>query len=366
MGDNPQETFSPSVGGNEGIPAQPAIVFPVTGKSISAALLEYGMDVENDVKKFAKTPDGKKAVQIARSKGMTGTDEEILLNLYKNPLMMQEIYGNNEESDSDDDASAQSATPSPALLMSIYLGSPVYTFTSDYIRADMTGNPMANMFGASPVTIIDLKGKVSYSVINLMGLSAAIKSPVNHSTNEIGFTDYFLKITNANDASVTKKTGKFGEYQCAIHSIEVPVKEGKDADGKPDHSLYKMHALLSGDPQAMLTDDKSIKYSPAYKLFIEACFTNDLDAKLPAQIDWNMERAQKNPGLMVAYILRDENGNEAIYKLKNVTLNQPVDEGQFQIPQGYDIVTQEEFDQKLKSKYNFKNIMKQQLRTGGQ
>lgn len=340
------------------------IVFPVTGKKVNAIVLEYGMDHESDIKKMANTPNGKRVAEKARREGLKGSDEEILLELYANPQKISQTFKDQleteEEEDSYDNSDTEETVP-PSFLLAAFMGTPVYTFTADYIRGDLNKSEnntpsLLNMFGATPVTIIDLKNKTSYAIMNMFNTKAAIKSKINNSTNNIGFTDYFLKIQEATESKISQKNGQFEKYNCIIHTAEVPVKEQKDKDGKPDHTLYAVHQMLSGKWGAA-TGEPS--YSPEQKLFIEACFSNDLNNRMPSAIKENMANAQKTPGLMVAYILRNEKGNEIIYKLKNIAWDQSIDEGQFILPKDYPVMTEEEYQKKVTSSFfKLENLLK--------
>lgn len=334
------------------------IKFPETGKKVNAAILEYGYNLEKDIETLAAHPNGKKLAAECRKYGLSGSDKEVIAAYLENPQLIAKMSAKAEEESEEDYDISDNLKLSPAMLVKAFVGTFIYTYTPNYTRVELQKeeqpNSIMQMIGSS-VVILDMEANVSYSLINTFGVKAAITSPINNETNELGFSDYFLKLYNTPDAKVSKRTDKYSAYNCQVHLIEIPVREGKDKEGKPDHTLHSLHQMLSGD---FSPESEKVTYSPDAKIFIEAFFTEDLKNKLPKAITQNMKQAQKTPGVMVAYKIKDERGNEVIYELKKILFDQLVDEGQFIIPTGYEKMTDEQFQEKLKSQFSIGNLLK--------
>jgi hypothetical protein len=52
--------------------------------------------------------------------------------------------------------------------------------------------------------------------------------------------------------------------------------------------------------------------------------------------------------------LKDENGNSAVWRLTDVQLNQDIDEGEFQVPADYPVMTKEQRKQAIRAKMGLK------------
>lgn len=331
-------------------PEKKEILFPATGKFTKAVVLVYGMDYDKDLQKIISTPGGKEMVKTARTKGLKGTDIEVMRSLMQNPQLFEEIQKETEDmfynNDTPDDHFS-----SPSLVFNMFVGAPKFTITSHYIRSDIQAaengqTSFAGMFGGNPVGLVDLKNNIQYSIMNTMGMQVAVTSPVQD-YSIAGMTSQFESLFKVQGVTGTTSSGTFNKYPCTITTMEIPVKPTVGKNGKKEDGLWFVHAMLSGN----MDDVSNKKYKSSYKIFLEAFYTTALNNSLPNAITATAAKLQNQQGILAGFKIKDEKGNEAIYRLKEVQLNKETDQGLFQVPPGYEVMTSEEFGQKLKTKF---------------
>ena len=238
-----------------------------------------------------------------------------------------------------------------------------YIMTNNYIRSELgqtdtvngqgggIAGGLANAMAPGAATIIDVKGKKSYTVANYLGiLPAAIEEDITNYQDVFGLVAYFKKYMHQPDIKLTAgEHTTFKGYSANVVDMVVPVTPVVDENGRQSDALLFLHGLISG------SGDMTTKhYDPSYKLYLETYYSHDLDGKVPAAIT-----ADKNvlhvDGFYIGSILKDEKGNKVVYAIRKVVTNVPVDEGQFLIPDGYEKMTHAKFHEKLREKLRMAN-----------
>jgi len=329
--------------------------FPVTGKMEKATTVVFGIDTDEDWANLLKNPMVRDFIGRLRQKGVTGTDKQVLMTAEQHQddytdIMadMRSKYGNQ----------AAAIKPAPSMVFSAFLSDYDYVITSDHIRVELgkndsaTGqsaiaNALLNGIAPGAVTIIDVKNKMSYTVANFLGiLPAAIEEDISNYQDVFGLAAYFKKYTHQPSLRLLPLGSKsFHGYKANVVGMEIPVTPTVDDNGKTSDGLLYLHSLLSGN-----MGDLSMKhYDPSYKLYLETYYSHDLDGSIPATVtsDKNVLHVD---GFYVGSLLKDEKGNQVVYNIKRVDPNTRLDEGLFEIPAGYEKMTNAEFKEKIKEK----------------
>jgi hypothetical protein len=331
-------------------PEKKEIVFPLTGKLTKTVVLIYGMDYDKDLQKIINAPGGKATIKIARTKGLKGTDLEVMKALMQNPKLFDDIQKQTDNQFNGNDNEEESFS-CPSFVFNMFVGAPKYTISSNYIRSDIQASEngqtsLAGMFGGNPVGLVDLKNNIQYAIMNSMGMQVAVTSPIKD-YSLAGMTSQFQSLFKIQGVTGKISSGTLNQYPCTVTALEIPVKPTIGKDGKQDDGLLFVHSMLSGN----MDDVSNKKYKSSYKIFLQTYYTTTLNSSLPNEITNATAKLQNQQGILAGFKIKDEKGNEAIYMLKEVQLNKETDQGLFQIPQGYEIMTSDEFGKKLKAKF---------------
>jgi len=115
------------------------------------------------------------------------------------------------------------------------------------------------------------------------------------------------------------------------------------------NSLLGLHDILADREDAVANDGQG-QYNPSYRIIYEYYFTHDFDKYLPENLKNIETAAMREKGMCVGAAIEDENGNRAIYRITDVSTDQPIDKGQFQIPADYPVMTQDELKKAIRKK----------------
>jgi hypothetical protein len=329
--------------------------FPKTGILVKATTVIFGIDSDEDWANLLKNPMVQDFISQLRQKGVTGTDKEVLTIAMQHSDAYSDIISNMRAKYGN---TATFIKPFPSLVFSVFFSEYDYIISKDFIRAELGKGDTSNrqpgiaatlINGLAPgaTTIIDVKARKSYTVANYLGiLPAAIEEDISSFQDAFGLATYFKKYMHQPGLKLQPLGHKtFHGYNTSVVTMEIPVTPTTDDNGKPSDGLLYLHSLLSSH----MEDISAKHYDPSYKLYLETYYSHDLDASIPAPVisDKNILHVD---GFYVGTILKDENGNQVIYDIKKVDTNSRTDEGQFQIPDGYEKMTHAQFREKLKEK----------------
>lgn len=361
--------------GNDQTASAPAeIVFPHTGETVKATHAYIAPVIDGDIEKIVATPAGQYGLSLARQKGFTGSDVEVFKRLLdpENQELTEEI--SEEVSDkfpragqdgSSGKPEAGKANPAwggisaPSLYFEYMVGRFELWMTNRYIKTTMTHDhaTMAQAFGVNLVTITDLAKKVSYSIGALLGVNFTTVKRLDTGTAARGYganrvvpliKEQYLGIRGVK--TEPGQGGKFGDYNTSSEKLIIPVQPYIDKDTHvKENSLLALHDILSNRDDAAANDGKG-HYDPSYQIIYEYYFTHDFDQYLPEGIKEMVSATMATKGMCVGAAIEDEHGNRAVFRITDVTTNQDVDRGQFEVPSDYPVMTQEELNKAIRKK----------------
>jgi hypothetical protein len=346
------------------------IQFPHTGVTVKAIHATMASVIDDDIQKIAATPQGKFLFDQARQKGLKGSDVEIFRQMMnqKNAALMEEIEKAVKEKfpTADDDAVAGRASKmgnpawggvsAPSLYFEFMVGSFDTWITSRYVKTTLKHDhvTMADVFGANVTSIMDLDKHVIYAMASVLGVNYTKIDTIHNIYRTLSMVkEEYLGIPGIKIEQGT--AGKFGDYNTVSERITIPVQPyiEKESGHKSD-GLLKMHDILSNRNDGP-GDDGQMHYNPGYKLVFEYYFTHDLDKYLPESVKRIQTGVLGSEGQCIGAALKDENGNSAVWRLIDVQTNQDIDEGEFQVPADYPIMTKEQRKQAIRARMGLKS-----------
>lgn len=364
-------------------PEVKTIDFPVTGETVVAMHAVLAPVIDGDLKKMANTPQGQYAASRARDKGFEGSDEEILRQLIQpaNRQVMQEISKEVEHkfhrkakkrSGSENTNPAHGGFSTPSMYFYAMIGEFDVWMTNRYVKWQLGHShpTMAQLFGVTAVSVTDLQKGMMYSIGSVLGFNyTLVKSldTVNNSYGPLAVMPLFKEVYRGIDGIKYEIGGpeKFGEFNnCSVVKITVPVRPYINEAGREDNGLLSLHDILSGREDATKRNGKG-HWDPSYKIIFKGYFSHDIEKYLPENIKDRIHHLQWKRGMGVGAAIVDEKGNSANFRLVNITTDNNIDKGQFQIPEDYPIMTQDEFDEELKDHFKLKNIFKRAIKKTG-
>lgn len=357
------------------------VVFPATGDSVQALYGVFGPVVDADVAKIAATPQGQYAFQLARQKGLKGTDVEVfqqMMDLTHQQVMediSQEVEAKFPEGKSSANGTLEHSNPAwggvsaPSVYFEFMVGSFDVWMNSRYVKASLRHDhaTMADAFGVNAIGITDLADKISYAIGSVLGVNFTLVHPLDSGRMGDLYRTYglvkkeYLGIPGIEIQPGT--TGQYGNYHTVSEKITVPVAPYIDPEtGKKSDALLALHDILSGKHDATGSDVPH--YSPGYKIIYEYYFTHDLDHYLPPQVRTAGATGLSGAeGICIGAKIEDENGNSVNYRLTHVELS-TVDKGEFQVPADYPVMTQVQLNEAIKKKFGLSNMLKSGLQSG--
>lgn len=334
----------------EAIPEQKPIEFPKTGKFDLASKLTYAVDYDF----FLQHQLGKKAISIARNKGLTGTDKEVFDKARIDTILVKKIWNELMLTNLPPDAQEiEQKFQTAGVFEAMVLASTSVLITDKYIKSTINGIGASKQkplflvgFQIDGFGLVDLKNNTSKNVGTLMGVPYTMIDPdfnVNSIFSMAKLGEEYIKKEGAKSEVILNKKA-FG-YNCNIARVIAPVKPVKKGTNSTDDSSLWFHCLLNNNFDDLLNKN----YNPKYQIVVELYFTHDLDNILPKSLT-----SQKNKlnvdGFFVGAIVRDEAGHGVTYNLQDIKPFQKVDSGEFQIPPGYPTMTQDELTAKVLEK----------------
>ncbi len=355
------------------------IDFPKTGVMVTGIHGVFAPVLDGAAKKMAATPEGKYAFERARKKGLKGTNTEILNQLMetKNQKIAQEISEEvearfpNEKPERQNTMTgnnpAWGGVSDPSLYFYAMVGSFDVWITPHHLKFVMNHNhpTMADAFGVNAASITNFLTHKIYSIGSVLGVKFAkvmdLDSVAHNMYGTYGLIkDEYMGIPGIKIAS--GEAGKFGKYNTISEKIVIPVRPFVDPHtGRKSDDLLYLHDVLSGKQD--LTSHPH--YDPSYTLTYEFFFTHDLDAYLSSLVKSNL-----NPGILgkegicIGAKIMDENGNSANYRLINIQKDVKLDKGEFEVPEDYPVMTDEELKEAIKKHFSLKNMFKRAMKNG--
>ncbi len=392
-------------------PMPKPIDFPVTGETVHAAqgIYEWIIDTAAIVSKIAQTEQGKYAFELAREKGLKGNNEQLFQQMMdpKNREMMEEIEaeveakfpekktpkGFQEKEWQNSAWAGQAIIPSenpdpsnnpawggvsmPSLYFSAWGGDFNTWITDRYIKSELRtlhdGRPtIMGALGLQAAQIMDLKNNMTYSIGSVLGIQFTKVSHFDMQNDSakfrilhtMGVAQKFWPVPGIKVEPGT--VGKFGPYHTVSEKLIIPVRPFIDpSTGKETNTLLVYHDALSGREDAG-PDPHHNHYDPSYKIIYEYYFTHDLDKELPQGL---MERYKAagfgDKGFCIGAKISDEKGNSADYRLTHFQPDVRLDKGQFQVPEDYPVMTDEELKAAVKKQFSLKNLFKNAIKNAG-
>ena len=370
------ETADASGESSDPAPKPPTIDFPKTGVTVKATHAVIAPVIDGDVSKIVATPQGRYGISVAREKGLQGTDEEVFKQLLelKNAAIMQSVDsmvelkfpGSQEDDEHPSSPVAGRNNPAwggisaPSLYFDVMVGSFDIWMTDHYIKTTMKNDhfTMSQAFGVNMAAITDLDKRMVYSIGSVLGVNFTSVKPLDSSGARTG--DYgaslvmpLLKKQYLGLKGVKTEPGeggKFGEYNTVSEKLIIPVQPYTDPETHAlSNSLLGLHDILANRQDAAANDGQG-QYNPSYRIIYEYYFTHDFDKYLPEKLRSMETAAMREKGMCVGAAIEDENGNRAIYRITDVSTDQQIDKGQFQIPADYPVMTHDELKKAIRKK----------------
>jgi hypothetical protein len=252
-----------------------------------------------------------------------------------------------------DAAEIQQKFQTASLFEAMVLASTSVLITDNYIKSTVKGIGATDQkpiflvgFQIDGFGLVDIQNNTSKNVGTMLGVPYTMVDPdfnVNSIFNMAKIGEQYIKKEGAKSEVVLNKKA-FG-YNCNIARVIAPVKPAKKGPNSTDDSSLWFHCLLNNNFDDLLNKN----YNPKYQIVIELYYTHDLDKILPKSLI-----SQKNKlnvdGYFIGAIIRDEAGHGVTYNLQDIKLLQKIDSGEFQIPSGYPIMTQDELTNKVLEK----------------
>ncbi|HEY4288166.1 MAG TPA: hypothetical protein VGN00_13770 [Puia sp.] len=351
--------------------APPApIQFPHTGVTVKAIHATMASVIDGDIQRIAATPQGKYFFDQAREKGLKGSDVEIFRQALdqKNAALMEEIEKAEKEKfpSADNDASTRPASKmanpawggisAPSLYFEFMVGSFDTWITSRYVKTTLKHDhvTLADAFGANVTSVMDLDKHIIYAMASVLGVNYTKVDTIHNIYRTLSMVkEEYLGIPGIKIEQGT--AGKFGNYNTVSEKITIPVQPYTEKEsGQKSDGLLRMHDILSNRQDAP-GEDGQMHYSPGYKLVFEYYFTHDLDKYLPEGVKKIQTGALGTEGQCIGAALKDENGNSAVWRLIDVQTDQDIDEGEFQVPADYPIMTKEQRKQAIRARMGLKS-----------
>lgn len=392
----------------QSLPKPKPIDFPVTGETVESmhGIYQWVIDTAAFANEIANTPQGKYGFDLARQKGLKGTNEQVFQQLLnpQNKELLQEIdaqveakfpekkssEGNQTKRWQNDGWSGEAVLPSgnanpgsnpawggvsmPSLYFSVWGGDFSTWITNRYIKSELLpsqgGNPtIMGLMGLQAAEIVDLDKKKTYSIGSVLGVKFTQINPVE-TGNKDSIKFAILKSIGAAQKLYPVpgikvepgKPGKFGPYNTVSEKLIIPVQQFTDpTTGKPSDALLLFHDILSGR-QDYGPEPIHHHYDPSYKIIYQYYFTHDLDQDLPSGFLKKYQAAGwGDKGFCVGVKIEDEKGNSADYRLTGVQPDVKIDKGQFQIPADYPVMTQAQLNEAVKKQFSLKNLFKRAM-----
>jgi hypothetical protein len=223
--------------------------------------------------------------------------------------------------------------------------------TDRYVKTAMKHDhfTMADAFGVNAVSILDLDQHRVYGIGSVLGVNFTKVDTVHsiYSTLSVMKQEY-LSVPGIH---IEKgKAGRFGDYNTVSERVIVPVRPYIEKEsGRSSNGLLRMHDILANREDSY-TEAGQEHYDPAYQLVFEYYFTHDLDKYLPKGVKALQTGALGSEGQCIGAELKDENGNSAVWRLIDVQTAQDIDEGEFQVPADYPVMTRDQLHQAIRAK----------------
>ena len=345
------------------------IQFPHTGVTVKAIHATMASVIDGEIQMIASTPQGKFFFDQARQRGLKGSDVEIFRQAMdpKNAALMEEIEKATKEKfpAADNAASAGRASKmgnpawggvsAPSLYFEFMVGSFDTWITSRYVKTTMKHDHVtfADAFGANAASIMDLDKHVIYGMASVLGVNFTKVDTIHNIYRTLSMVkEEYLGIPGIKIEQGT--AGRFGDYNTVSERITIPVQPYIEKEsGQKSDGLLRMHDILSNREDAP-GEDGQMHYNSGYKLVFEYYFTHDLDKYLPESVKRIQTGVLGSEGQCIGAALKDENGNSAVWRLIDVEVNQDIDEGEFQVPADYPVMTKEQRKQAIRAKMGLK------------
>jgi|GEM_PF-3214156 len=372
-------------------PPPPSIAFPKTGVTVKATHAVIAPVIDGDVQKIVATAPGQYGISLAKQKGLTGTDVAIFKQLLDpaNFQILNEIdsmvalkFPDPDDADDADETSpgsmgntnpAWGGISAPSLYFDIMVGRFDIWMTDHYIKTTMKHDhfTMADAFGVNAVGITDIDKRMVYSIGSVLGVNftsvKALDTTLMSKDYGASMVIPLIKKQYMGIKGVKEEPGaggKFGEYNTVSEKIIIPVQPYVDPDSHyKSNSLLQLHDILANKEDAAANDGKG-HYDPSYKIIYEYYFTHDFDKYLPAKLKTMETAAMQQKGMCVGAAIEDENGNRAIYRIIDVTTDQDIDKGAFQVPDDYPVMTNDELKKAIRKKMGA-NLLKGLVQPSG-
>ncbi|AWG22492.1 hypothetical protein FFWV33_13625 [Flavobacterium faecale] len=330
-----------------GFPEMAPITFPKTGKFDLGSKLTYAVDYDF----FLQHSLGQKAIAIARKNGFTGTNKEVFNNARTDSTTVTKIWTELMKGPLPADAlEIQKKFQIAATFEAMALASTSVLITNDFVKSTIKGIGSSKQkpiflvgFQIDGFSLVDLQQNAAKTVGTIMGVNyTLIEKDFN-----VGSLFAMAKLAEKNiekkgaTSEVILNQKAFG-YNCNVARIIIPVQPEQERKNHVDNSSLWFHCLLNVN----FDDLVNTNYDPKYKIIMELYYTHDLDNVLPKALTTQKNKLNAG-GYFVGAILKDEAGNGVTYKMENFKALQKIDKGEFQIPAGYPIMTQEELNVKI-------------------
>lgn len=354
----------------------PEIVFPVTGVEVKATHAVIGPVIDGDVRKITATPQGQYGVSVAREKGLKGTDEAVFKQLLApanyallevvDSLVKAKFPGGGQDAGEQAPGMAhEGANPAwggisaPSLFFAVMMGDFDIWLTDHYIKSAMRHDrtTMADAFGVTGVTITDIDKRMRYVMGSVLGVNFTKVTALDTVEGRGDFSaSVVLPLVKQAYLGVQGVTivpgegGQFGPYHTVSEKLVIPVQPVVEPGDKyKSNALLFLHDILSNRQDAQANDGRG-NYDPSYKVIYEYYYSHDFDKYIPSGLRQIETAAMKQRGMCVGAAIEDERGNRAVFRISDVTADQHVDKGQFQVPADYPVMTDEELQQAIRKK----------------
>ena len=353
------------------------ITFPITGDTVTAMHAVFAPVIDGDIKRITDTPEGKYYITVARQKGLKGSDTDIFRQLMKpeNAALAEDISEevkkeypqnkNKKENVSSNFNPANGGFSTPSLYFEYMVGEFDMWMTNHYVKWATRNDhaTMAQAFGVNVVAITDLQKRMAYSISSILGINYTMVKSLDTLDRPYGplavmplFKDQYQGIEGIKIEEGTPE--KFGEYNCSVVKIIIPVRPYMDRQThKLNNSLLYLHDILSNRDDMAANNGKG-NWDPSYRIIYKGYFSHDIEKYLPEKIREMVQHLKWKKGLGVGAAITDEKGNSADFRLIDITTDNKIDKGAFQIPDGYPVMTQEELNEAIKKQFSLKNMLR--------
>ncbi|MEO9021182.1 MAG: hypothetical protein ABI237_14285 [Ginsengibacter sp.] len=358
------------------------VVFPITGDTVNAMHAVFAPVIDGDIKKITDSPQGKYAISIARQKGLQGTDMEVFRQLLdpKNQALSEEISDevkkkfpnekNKKENVSGNFNPANGGFSTPSLYFEVMIGAFDVWMTNRYIKWATKPSDhftMAAAFGVNVIAITDLQTQMAYSIASVLGVNYTTVKSLDTVSQPYGplavmpfFKDQYQGIEGIKIEPGDPE--KYGEFNCTTIKVTIPVRPYMDKElHEINKSLLSLHDILSGGDDMGANDGKG-NWDPSYKIIYKGYFSHDIEKYLPEKMKEMVQNLKWKQGMGVGAAITDEKGNSADFRLIDITTDNKIDKGQFQVPADYPVMTQDELNTAIKKQFSLKNLIRKGLK----